>query len=335
MTIRGAMRIRGGFFAILALLCLMIAVIAVGQSQSGTDTELASSDELAVGSAEEAHDHDADGHAHGEGEDGDHAHGDGDHADGDHADHADGDHADGDHAHGDGDHADGDHAHGSGDPNHAHNENDPAHAHSADDPNHADDPDHAHPNVPGEPPHEHPTEPPPSVYTQVQLDLLAATQAAIYPRFATTQAAEAAGYRSIGDAVTGFEHFVNNSYLNHPAVLDPATIESLVYQVGPGNTRTLVSGMYILPIGQTLNNVPAAFDTPQSPWHIHTNLCWAAGGGGLRVVGTTTNGQAGCPSGSVYFVTPPMLHVWVEEQPCGWFSDLEQVDTGDCSAHPH
>ncbi len=83
----------------------------------------------------------------------------------------------------------------------------------------------------------------------------------------------AAGYVSIGDAGTGYEHYVNNSYLNSPQVLTPSTIESLVYKVS-GNTRTLVSGMYILPIGQTLDNVPTDFNTPQTPWHIHSNLCW-------------------------------------------------------------
>jgi hypothetical protein len=91
--------------------------------------------------------------------------------------------------------------------------------------------------------------------------------------------------------------------------------------------------MYLLPIGQTLDNVPADFATPQTPWHIHTNLCWKLNP--LRVVGTTSTGQAGCPSDSVYFATPPMMHVWLQPQTCGWFSDLDQVQSGDCGAHPH
>jgi hypothetical protein len=333
MTIRGAMRVRGGFFAILALLCLVIAVIAVGQSQSGGDNaELAASDELLV-AGEEGHDHGADGHAHGEGDDHDHA--DGDHAhDSSDPSHS---HADGDHAHDSSDpshsHTDGDHAHNADDPNHAHSADDPNHAHNPDDPTHPHNPDVPH--NPDDPTHPHPPTPPAIVYTQAQLDLLRATQAAIYPRFATTAAAEAAGYRSIGDAATGFEHYVNRTYLTSSDILDPATIESLVYQVGPGNTRTLVSGMYILPLGQTLSDVPTAFDTAQTPWHIHTNLCWSLAGGGFRVVGITDPNNPSCPPGSIYFITPPMLHVWVNEQKCGWFSDLEQVGSGDCNAHPH
>jgi hypothetical protein len=29
-----------------------------------------------------------------------------------------------------------------------------------------------------------------------------------------------------------------------------------------------------------------------------------------------------------------MLHVWLQDTPCGWFADLESF-TGDCNAHPH
>jgi hypothetical protein len=90
--------------------------------------------------------------------------------------------------------------------------------------------------------------------------------------------------------------------------------------------------MYILPIGQTLGDVPQAFTTPQTPWHIHTNLCWKLNP--IRVAGVTGSGQAGCPPDTIYFVTPPMLHVWLENTPCGWFADLESF-TGDCDAHPH
>jgi hypothetical protein len=57
---------------------------------------------------------------------------------------------------------------------------------------------------------------------------LDATQKWIYPRFADVNDAIAAGYTSINDAGTGHEHFVNNTYLNSPTVLDPQTIESLV-----------------------------------------------------------------------------------------------------------
>jgi hypothetical protein len=319
------MKIRLGLAAIIGMLCLMVGVIAGGRAAiSNPDGELAAGELTTAGTD--------DGHAHGEGDD--HAdHADGDHADGDHA-HADGDHADGDHADGDHGHATGaTHAHDPSDPSHA--DGDHGHADDPSDPNHAHDPtdptDPTHPHNPSDP--THPT-PPELTYTDEQLDLLTRTQRWIYPRFANVKRAEEAGYHSIGDSVTGFEHYVNSAYLNSDEILNPQTIESLVYRVS-GAQRILVSGMYILPLGDSLADVPSAWDTPQSPWHIHTNLCWSLAGGAFRVVGTTDPNNPSCPPGSIYFITPPMLHVWINEQPCGWFSDLEQVETGDCTAHPH
>jgi hypothetical protein len=285
------MKIRGGFAAIVSLLCLMILVIVGGRSGQSNTAELAASEDLTVATD--------DGHDHAEGDDhGEHA------AEGD-------DH--GEHAAAGTDHGE-----------HATGEDHTEHPVGVD---HTD-----HPVDPADPAHEeHPVDPP-SAYTQEQLDLLHATQAWISPRFDNVQDAISAGYTSIGDAGTGWEHYVNNQYLNSPQILTPATIESLVYKVS-GSSRTLVSGMYILPIGQTLANTPPAFTTPQTPWHVHTNLCWKLNP--IRVVGITETGQAGCPPDSIYFVTPPMLHVWIQPQTCGWFSDLEQVETGDCEAHPH
>jgi hypothetical protein len=312
----------------------MLLVIGAGRVDDPTNSaELASSETLEVGGAADAESDDHSSHA----ESDDHS----SHADGDDDSHADGDDH-GSHANGDGDSHVDDAAHAEGDDHAthtegaahvegaAHAEGDPHAEHPASGPTHPHDP--TEPTDPTDPTHPTHPQPPPSIYTQTQLDLLAATQAAISPRYDDVNAAIAAGYRSINDAGTGWEHYVNSDYLATPEVLNPATIESLVYKV-EGAKRTLVSGMYILPIGQTFANVPSAFDTPQTPWHVHSNLCWA--GSPIQVVGTTSTGQAGCPRGSVYFVTPPMLHVWLEEQTCGWFADLEQVGGGDCDLHPH
>lgn len=322
------MKVRGGLAALIGFLCFVVLVIVGGNTSGDGTAELASSESLTVGAATTdpeslPHTHDeGDAHDHADGTEG-HDHADGEEGDGhDHAAGTDG------HSHGAG--ADGHDDHAAGADLHEHATDDPTHTHT-DDPTAPADPTHCHvdcdPSTPSDPTHEHP----PSVYTQTQLDLLAATQRAISPRYDDVNAAKAAGYISIGDAATGWEHYVNNEYLNSPEVLNPATIESLVYKVD-GARRTLASGMYILPLGQSLANVPAAFDTPQTPWHIHSNLCW--GLNPIRVLGTTSNGAAGCPPGTIYFVTPPMLHVWLQEQPCGWFADLEQAG-GDCSQHPH
>ena len=54
----------------------------------------------------------------------------------------------------------------------------------------------------------------------------------------------ALGYRSIGDASTGFEHYINTDLINDDKFLDPTAPESLVYEVD-GDARTLVSAMFI------------------------------------------------------------------------------------------
>jgi len=54
--------------------------------------------------------------------------------------------------------------------------------------------------------------------------LLFSTLAGMAP-FPNVQAVEAAGYRSIGDAGTGFEHFVNWTYFNDNIELDPNRID--------------------------------------------------------------------------------------------------------------
>jgi hypothetical protein len=303
------MKVRAGFTCIVALMAAMVLVIVGVGATPDDGAELASSEQLTVGAVAA---HDADGHTHDAADGHDHADGTADH-----------DHADGTAGH--------DHADGTADHDHADGTSDEGHCHENCDPGTPVDPTHCHencdPNTPTDPNHEHPG----SVYTQPQLDLLAATQAWISPRFDNVADAVAAGYKSIGDSVTGFEHYVNNDFLNSPQVLTPATIESLVYKVN-GNGRTLVSGMYILPIGQSFANVDPAYSSEHVVWHVHSNLCWRTNP--LRVAGTTSTGQAGCPAGTIYFVTPPMLHVWLQEQPCGWFADLEQTN-GDCTAHPH
>jgi hypothetical protein len=150
------------------------------------------------------------------------------------------------------------------------------------------------------------------------LDLVERTHAAIV-RYADTGAAEEAGYRSIGDAITGFEHYVHREHTANATVLDPGEIESLVYRVEDDGSRTLVSGMYILPPGSTMDDVPDIAG-PITAWHDHQNLCWDPDDP-ARLAGILVNGT--CVPGGVFRATAPMLHVWVEPHPCGPFAGIE------------
>ena len=164
-------------------------------------------------------------------------------------------------------------------------------------------------------------------------DLVARTKAAMQ-QFATTDAAAAAGYESIGDALTGWEHWVNAPMLADGKDLDPSAIESLVYQVDrTTRVRTIASAMYILPTGTTMAEVPNTIG-PSELWHDHRNLCWDASGrhiaGVLRPNGT-------CFPGGTFRATAPMLHVWVIPNACN--DPFAGVDTGaavDCThGHAH
>lgn len=137
-------------------------------------------------------------------------------------------------------------------------------------------------------------------------------------RFPNVRAVEAAGYRSIGDGRSGFEHFVHNWYLHDGIDLDATRVESIVARVEPNGERTIVSGMFILGPDATMADVPDVAG-PLTVWHDHQNLCWSPDG--TRLAGTLVDGV--CTPGGTFRPTPPMLHVWVAENPCGRFAGIE------------
>jgi hypothetical protein len=146
-------------------------------------------------------------------------------------------------------------------------------------------------------------------------------------RFTDVASVEAAGYVSIGDGVTGWEHFVHPGHLASPTEMDPDAIESVVFKVYPDGTRQLASAMYILPFGKTMADVPDIAGE-LTTWHDHQDLCWD----GIRVVGRIdANGD--CARG-VFRPTPPMLHVWLLPHECGPFAGIEGSH-GESCAHDH
>ena len=151
--------------------------------------------------------------------------------------------------------------------------------------------------------------------------------AAEMARFSDPASVEAEGYVSIGDGITGYEHFSHPVLRNDPITLDPRRPESIVFRVNPDGTKDLVSAMFILPPGSTLDDAPDIAGT-LTTWHDHQDLCWI----GDRVVGTTpTPGE--CAFGE-FRVGQPMMHVWLVPHPCGPFAGLEGHGD-DCRQHPH
>ena len=64
-------------------------------------------------------------------------------------------------------------------------------------------------------------------------------------------------------------------------------------------------------------------------WHDHQNLCWDRSG--LRLAGLFLNGR--CFPGGTLRATPPMLHVWLGDHPCGPFAGIEGHGGGCTHGH--
>ena len=151
----------------------------------------------------------------------------------------------------------------------------------------------------------------------------------LLPQWADTATAISGGWNSIGDASTGFEHYINRRLIEDDKFLDPSAPESLVYKVD-GNKRTLVSAMFIAKTGVAIDD-PKLLDFAGNlmQWHIHDNLCWTRNAAGLAVIGGITDANGNCPPGSVRAgAGNAMVHVWIAPHPCGPFAALEGTGAG-------
>ncbi len=146
------------------------------------------------------------------------------------------------------------------------------------------------------------------------------------PKFSDPAVAEALGWHSIGDGITGVEHYLNWELINDNDYLNPDMPESLVYDVSARDgTKKLVSAMFMLPDNVSLNDVPNLGGALMQ-WHIHDNLCFAQGD--HPTVAGLTSSDGGCPAGLTKFKPAPMIHVWITPNPCGPFAALEGVGAG-------
>jgi len=150
------------------------------------------------------------------------------------------------------------------------------------------------------------------------------------PQWSDHRVAEAAGFKSIGDAGTGHEHFVQWDWIDDDVLLDPDFPESLVYEPQPDGSKKLVSAMYMAPSSVALEDVPNVGGA-LTQWHIHDNLCYTGFPEHPRVSGVTaSNGP--CPAGMVRPAPAPMIHVWIVPQKCGPFAALDGVGAGQIAA---
>jgi hypothetical protein len=161
---------------------------------------------------------------------------------------------------------------------------------------------------------------------QAAAENLVALNVVRLPQWEDYKVAEAAGYHSIGDGLTGFEHFIKWDLINDDVSLDPDHPESLVYQPQPDGSKKLVSAMYFLPDTVALTDVPDIGGALMQ-WHIHDNLCFNTDPVAPQVRGVTSSNGT-CPAPLVKFRPAPMIHVWVTPNKCGPFAALEGIGAG-------
>ena len=161
-------------------------------------------------------------------------------------------------------------------------------------------------------------------------NLVAVTLVRLPAKWADYHDAEAAGFHSIGDGLTGFEHFINWPWINDDVTMDPDHPESLVYEPQPDGSKKLVSAMYMLPDTVALADVPDIGGALMQ-WHIHDNLCFTNDPVAPKVAGVT-NADGSCRAGLTKFRPAPMIHVWITPHKCGPFAALEGVGAGQIQA---
>lgn len=149
------------------------------------------------------------------------------------------------------------------------------------------------------------------------------------PRWADTADAFADGYRSIGDAGTGTEHYIRTDLIGDDTLLDPTAPESLVYNV-VGDQRILAGAMYIASPRPTDDPSLTDWAGALMTWHNHGNLCWDLVNGAPTVVGLV-DAAGKCARGVNTGGESPMVHVWILPHPCGPFAALEGVGAGQAS----
>lgn len=129
-------------------------------------------------------------------------------------------------------------------------------------------------------------------------------------RFETFDVAVAEGYvkNTPGQFVA---HYHNWSYGRDGKVLDLGRPEDLMYV--KTTTGMHLAGVMFLGIKGKAPPQPCGSVTS---WHTHDNICFNTSTG--AVVGIT-NAQGDCPAGSILYVPPDMMHVWLVPNPNGQF----------------
>ncbi|MBW3556831.1 MAG: hypothetical protein KY454_07830 [Actinobacteria bacterium] len=154
---------------------------------------------------------------------------------------------------------------------------------------------------------------------QAAADRLFSDTKATAARFLDPDGARLAGYTPATPTSWSTVHYVNRSYITDGRILDPSHPEALVY-ANTARGPVLAAAMYLMSQpGEPGPEVGGCL----TKWHTHNDLCFSADT--LQVVGFVPR-DGTCTNGSVHFVPPDMMHVWVVDVPGGPFA--HDVDGG-------
>jgi hypothetical protein len=153
------------------------------------------------------------------------------------------------------------------------------------------------------------------VATQEQWDaanaLYRETKTAIAP-YADWRKAWAAGYRPGGPDHQSSTHWMNQLYVDAGYVMDPQHPQGLVYANSKHGPVLLGAMFQMKKIGE-FGPDPGG---PVTAWHQHENICFTPFGFEFSLLTPT----ATCPLGAISISAPPMLHVWIVDNPGGPFA---------------
>jgi hypothetical protein len=147
-------------------------------------------------------------------------------------------------------------------------------------------------------------------------ELYQRTAAAIAP-YKDWHVAWAAGYRPNGSQAMPSTHWMNQDYVDAGYVLDPQHPQGLVYANTKHGPELLGAMFQMKRIGQ-FGPDPGG---PLTAWHQHENICFTPIGLEFSLMTPT----ATCPLGAIDVSVPPMLHVWIVDNPQGPFAvDIDE-----------
>jgi hypothetical protein len=153
----------------------------------------------------------------------------------------------------------------------------------------------------------------PTPAQQAAADELSAGTRAGVGRFEDLDAATAAGYGPITPASWATVHYLNQAYATDGRILDPTRPEALIY-ANTDRGPVLAAAMYLM---GSPGEPGAEVGGCLTQWHTHDDLCFSLST--FQVVGFVT-AEGRCSAGTVNYVPPQMLHVWVVEVPGGAFA---------------